>query len=510
MRQRSNLDGRSLCHRLRGSDTTPPSDVAPSDVISPQDVGTTLPEPDNHRPQEITCDSERPVSENLPGPDSGEWQCALDSDYTDGDNGRCTSMPRGGWGCSCDTCFVDSDCGDSVCACNGAWTSDANACREGNCQVNSDCGEGGWCNPSYSDCGDYSGVTSYFCRTQEDECLNDSDCTDEFGGYCMFNSAVERWGCSYSHFEPVAWTDDALRELGRRAFEGYPVQLNEGLRAAASTESGRNDYGFWLDTRGRVGGLVTVALPSGRTDTALTCATCHAATDDNNELSHGQVNPAIDIGRYNAHRSPPGESQDRLLAWGPGRVDVTPDERDNPTAIGDLRAVRFQSHLHSAATLHNDLTALAVRIETLIITSLGEVVRPPRELTFTMAWYLWTLEAPALRPAGTEEEGEAIFERTCSRCHQSNGTTSGPVSIAEIGTDSAVAESPARGTGTWRVPTLWGASTRTQLLHTASVRSIAHLLDPVRLEETPGHPFGTTLEADGRAALVRFVETIGD
>jgi mono/diheme cytochrome c family protein len=311
-------------------------------------------------------------------------------------------------------------------------------------------------------------------------------------------------------FEPVEWTDEALRELGRRAFENYPVQLSGGLEAAASTEEERDRYGFWVDGRGRVGGLVTVALPSGRTDTAVTCATCHATPDEDGDLAHGRVNPSIDIGLYNAHQSPPGESQDRLLGWGPGRVDVTPDQLDNPTAIGDLRAVRFQSHLHSAATLHNDLIALAIRIETLIITSLGEVVRPPRELTFAMAWYLWTLEAPSVRPLGTEPEGEAIFQSTCSSCHRTDGTTADPVPLAAVGTDPAVAESPARGTGAWRVPSLWGVSTRTQLLHTASVSSISELLDPIRLESTPGHAFGTTLDSNERAALVRFVETLGD
>lgn len=311
-------------------------------------------------------------------------------------------------------------------------------------------------------------------------------------------------------FEAVEWTDEALRELGRAAFENYPVQLSAGLEGAASTSEGRDRYGFWTDDRGRVGGLVTVELPSGRTDTAVTCATCHATPGADGALEHGRVNPAIDIGLYNAHQGTPSENQDRLLAWGPGRVDVTPDQLDNPTAIGDLRAVRLQSHLHSAGTLHNDLIALAVRIETLILTSLGEVNRPPRELSFALAWYLWTLEAPAARTPGSEPEGAAIFERTCSGCHRTDGTTTAPVPLAAVGTDPAVGESTARGTGRWRVPSLWGVSTRTQLLHTASVGSVGELLTPERLAETPGHPFGTTLGDADRQALVRFVETLGD
>ena len=311
-------------------------------------------------------------------------------------------------------------------------------------------------------------------------------------------------------FEAVEWTDSELRELGRLAFETYPVQLSSGLARAADTEAHRERYGLWTDDRGHVGGLVTVELASGRTDTAVTCATCHAALAAGGMIEHGRVNPHIDIGLYNADQAGPGENQDRLLGWGPGRVDVTPDQSDNPTAIGDLRAVRFQTHLHSAGTLRNDLIALAVRIETLIITSLGSVTRPPREVSFAMAWYLWTLEAPAVRERGSEPEGEALFETHCSGCHHQDGTATDPVPLALIGTDPAVGESSARGTGAWRVPSLWGASTRSQLLHTASVASIADLFAPVRLDATPGHTFGTGLNAGDRAALVRFVETLGD
>ena len=180
---------------------TPATDTV--DDTTPTDTGTdvivSLPEPDNHRPEHVACDTERPATEYLPGPDDGEWPCMEDAECTEGDNGRCSSMPRWGWECTYDDCFEDADCGDTVCGCNGHWGSDANVCRGGDCQVNADCGVGGWCSPSFSDCGNYSGVVAHYCRTPEDECLNDSDCTDEFDGYCMFSSAAERWVCSYSH-----------------------------------------------------------------------------------------------------------------------------------------------------------------------------------------------------------------------------------------------------------------------------------------------------------------------
>ncbi len=309
-------------------------------------------------------------------------------------------------------------------------------------------------------------------------------------------------------FEPVEWTNEALLALGQRAFETYPTQMSASFERAAQSPRYSERYGLWQDSRDHIGGLVHVEFSDGRTEVALTCSTCHASTSEAGQLLHGRVNPHINVGLLNADNGGDPEVVARLDGWGPGRVDVTNDGTDNPTAIGDLRSIRHQSHLHSAGTLHNDLIALSVRIETLIITSLGSVARPPREVSFALAWYLWNLEAPA---AATEhnEQGSVLFADNCATCHHTDGSTTDPVALERIGTDDAVGISSARGTGTWRVPTLWGASTRSQLLHTASVNSIAELLNPERLEQTPGHVFGTHLELEDREALTAFVSTIG-
>lgn len=180
-------------------DTTIEPDVQPDaepDALPDTSIG--LPEPENHRPEEIVCDDERAPSTDLPPPDSGDWPCYQDSDCTDGENGRCRAEPRWGWSCSYDACTTDADCGGQVCACGGAWGNDANACRRGNCAVDADCGEGGWCSPTFDECGDYSGVVAYYCRTEADTCLNDSDCTEMGGGYCMFSVEASHWLCSYS------------------------------------------------------------------------------------------------------------------------------------------------------------------------------------------------------------------------------------------------------------------------------------------------------------------------
>ncbi|MFT6397600.1 MAG: hypothetical protein ACJAYU_002354 [Bradymonadia bacterium] len=178
----------------------PPTDTGEDTSVDVEEDTTVIPTPDNHRAEPEICDETRPATEFLPGPDDGgDWPCNQDADCTEGNNGRCSAMPRFGWDCTYDDCFDDAGCGETVCGCGADWGSDANSCYSGDCQVDSDCGDNGFCSPSFDSCGYYAGVVSYFCHTEEDECLNDSDCSAESEGYCMFNSSGDRWVCSYSH-----------------------------------------------------------------------------------------------------------------------------------------------------------------------------------------------------------------------------------------------------------------------------------------------------------------------
>ncbi len=163
------------------------------------------------------------------------------------------------------------------------------------------------------------------------------------------------------------WSDDtwdapfdeaSLLALGERAFSAYPVQLRPEL-AIDDVES----YGAWP------GSFVEVQTPAG-VSRALTCATCHARPGQ-----PGVPNHRFDLGRLMDDWA---GAQTANSEWGPGAVDVTGDDIDNPTAIPDLRPIAYQTHLHRAATIVNDPIALAVRTETLILTSLNENLRPPR------------------------------------------------------------------------------------------------------------------------------------
>ena len=157
--------------------------------------------PLNHRPAEVTCDNER--APGLADPDPGvPASCLADIECTEGVNGRCIGNGHDGYYCTYDECFADADCGGNVCGCGGGFRSDHNICMSGNCAIDSDCGPGGFCSPSFSDCGNYFGVVAYFCHTPQDECIDDADCGadggDPWGSYCMFDEGVGHWTCSNS------------------------------------------------------------------------------------------------------------------------------------------------------------------------------------------------------------------------------------------------------------------------------------------------------------------------
>lgn len=98
--------------------------------------------------------------------------------------------------CRTDQCYTDSDCKSelSVCACDPM--DHGHRCLPSDCQVDADCGPGGFCSPSFGlHCGSYHGVLSYHCHTPKDDCLDDSDCKKSGYGYCAFESKSGHWIC---------------------------------------------------------------------------------------------------------------------------------------------------------------------------------------------------------------------------------------------------------------------------------------------------------------------------
>jgi len=212
-------------------------------------------------------------------------------------------------------------------------------------------------------------------------------------------------------------TDDAaLVALGEAAFFSYPVQQ---LPESALT----GDYGAWSVPDHGVGGYVRYARADGSAALAGTCATCHASVVDG-ALVPGLSNAHFDLGRIvvdGGWIAP--AAVDAHLAWGPGRVDVTTDAGVEPVRIPDLRPVRNLTHLQADATVRQlDRDALAIRIETLIITTHGEASRPPRIVSLALAAYLWSLADALPDPAVPE-----VFSSTCAGCHAPPVLTGGIV-----------------------------------------------------------------------------------
>jgi mono/diheme cytochrome c family protein len=308
---------------------------------------------------------------------------------------------------------------------------------------------------------------------------------------------------SWAALDPqsVGWSLEELRALGERAFFRYPIQPSDTMLAAMNDAA---HAGVW-DDAGRLA-TVWVSLPRGLIRPAFTCATCHASKVGD-RLVPGRNNADLDAARLysggggvNVLTGDEGGGLAVTPSWGLGRVDVTPDGIDNPVAISDLRPVRYQQNLHHAATLHNDPLALAVRIETLIITSESEAVRPPRKIAAALAVYLLSLAPTTPLPTG---DGAAIFARECGSCHAGDAASGPPVAIAAIGTDPSVGESPDRGTGHYRVPSLRAVRDRRRMFASGAIDDLDALLAPDRA--VPGHRYGLELDAKDRAALLEYL-----
>ena len=175
-------------------------DAADTRADAVQDTAVTPGTPLNHRAVAAACDNERSTAlPVIPDQYSGPTDCTVHEDCLAGTNGRCVGNTHDGFYCTYDACFADTDCGAFVCACGGGFRSDDNVClHQGNCRVDANCGAGGFCSPTFGDCGDFSGVVAYYCHTAGDECVDDADCGNVGAGgpYCAYNAIAGKWLCS--------------------------------------------------------------------------------------------------------------------------------------------------------------------------------------------------------------------------------------------------------------------------------------------------------------------------
>jgi mono/diheme cytochrome c family protein len=294
---------------------------------------------------------------------------------------------------------------------------------------------------------------------------------------------------------------EALRALGRDAFWRLPAML-----LAPSVEVALHDRSVAEQSGLRGDDVVRVSLPGGGSALALTCASCHSATDRDGHLVAGLANARLDLGALTAEADATlaPEVVQRLHAWGPGRVDVSSDDGREPIAIPDLRPLRWQRYLQRAGAVRvRSLASVAVRVETLLITSLHEAARPPREVAVGLALYLDGLADEMAPVRHADARTESLFAARCGVCHSGEGYAGGMIEADIVGTDATLTRSTTRGTGSWRVPSLRGVAERARLMHDGSIAGLDALLDPRR---EGGHRAGLDLDARDRETLRGFLE----
>ena len=301
--------------------------------------------------------------------------------------------------------------------------------------------------------------------------------------------------------------------LGKRVFFEYPMRAEVFMEYALTVPALADAVGVERLPNGDVPGLVVFKNIDGDTRVGITCAVCHA-TVKNGVLVPGQARRTFDYGKLrvtfdqvHGTLASPREAT-RLLGWGPGRADVTEDNDEDPVAIPDLWGLRSQRWLTQAGTIrHDSPMALAIRQETQLTDSNHALVRPPRELAWALAMYVYALAPPApTTPPAPSPRGAQLFAGTCARCHANAAYGGPPISAATVGTDPSLANGKGRGTGKYRIPSLLDVANGAPYLHHGVVASLEDLLSPART--IAGHRFGTSLSDDDRRALIAYLRTL--
>lgn len=294
--------------------------------------------------------------------------------------------------------------------------------------------------------------------------------------------------------EPETAPDASFAALGAEVFTRLPMRADAWLDWLAGRPELWAEAGLSVNAEGVVRGLVRFADADGRVRVGLTCAGCHAGDD-----VPGRGDRRLDLGHARAlYAASRGLDTSTLETWGPGRVDVTDTDSDDPTAIPDLFHVGQASHLnHSGVVQVSSRSTLAVRFETQFVQGHRMRSRPERRLMWALATFV----------SGLGEEAEAgpipdVFAARCAGCHDPARAFGGDLVDAKtLAVDPAVAHDPERGTGAYRVPTLRGVSGNAPYLHDGSQPDLPALL-------AAGHPHGDVLPAAERAELLRFLNTL--
>ena len=320
---------------------------------------------------------------------------------------------------------------------------------------------------------------------------------------------------------------DAWIALGRDAFFGFPLRAEPALASALAVPERAAAFGVERTTDGVYPGVLRFQDVDGTTQIGISCALCHSTMRDG-QLVAGAARRGFDFGGLLLwhteilHQPMEPSLAARLGRWGPGRADITLDRDEDPVAIPDLWGLQDQSALTQGATIrHTGPVALAIRQETQLIESNHQRARPPRELAWALALYIYSLSSPAHESSYDSDEvshGQAIFQSNCKRCHENRAGGGRPVAAAIVGTDAALATGAARGTGLYRPPALIDLGHAAPYLHHGAIATLTDLLSADRLRQdyrggvpgpgpVVGHLYGLELSDSDRTALEHYLLT---
>ena len=171
--------------------------------------------------------------------------------------------------------------------------------------------------------------------------------------------------------------------------------------------------------------------------------------------------------------------------------------------------------------------------------------RYSEEQLYALALYVYSLQPP-LNPNKFDAlaaRGQKVFDREgCPMCHTPPLYTNNKLTLAQgfappagaerkydilpisVGTDPNLALKTRRGTGYYKVPSLKGVWYRSMFGHSGWCATLEDWFDPRRTQDdyvptgfrpygtktyaVKGHPFGLTLSAEDRKALIAFLKTL--
>jgi mono/diheme cytochrome c family protein len=302
--------------------------------------------------------------------------------------------------------------------------------------------------------------------------------------------------------EPIMTSRPETREewlaLGERVFWQMPMRRDPYLEWVVANPQVWEEAGLTRREDGSLRGFVRYLDPRGRARVGITCGLCHGEGGD-----AGRADLDVDLGKARAlYMEARGLDTAPFDAWGPGRVDVTDDGVVDPTKIPNLWGASEQSHFNASGVIKVASPAsAAVRFETQYIINHAFEARPDRALPWALAMFVMSLEAPTPDAAPTAR-GEELFAQRCAGCHDpARGYSGDLIAASALTSDPLVSNSPMRGTGSYRVPSLLGVSQGGPFLHDLSAPTLGDLLDE-------GHPSGAELTPAEREDLLSFLNTL--